>query len=156
MQLEQDPGGFERRRCAAAVLPGQIREAELGLAADLPEEIGVDFLGQRTGAIEEGVETGVLEAQEDVRRLDLGPLAVRRLDVERGVVLGEHGADFEGAGLFVQDVHRTRRDGPPGYPAFRPANSRISGRCSGKLFRVWSPPCTITCRAPAYFATASR
>jgi len=37
-----------------------------------------------------------------------------------------------------------------------PANSSISGICSGKLARVWSPPCTTTRFAPLYFLTAAR
>ena len=49
-------------------------------------------------------EAGAVEAQQHGGGLDLGALAVRRLDLQRGIVVGEHGADLEAALLFVENV----------------------------------------------------
>ena len=122
VQLDEDARRLERRRRAAVILGGQLGEAELRPAASLPQKIGVDLGGAALGALEKIGQPGIGEAQEDVRALHLAPLAVRRLDLERGGLLGEHGTDLEGAVVFVQDVHRAS-----------PANSTISPRCSGKL-----------------------
>ena len=60
-------------------------------------------------------EPAALETDEHVGGLHLGALAVRRLDLQRGVVVGEHGADLEVAFLFVENVHcETRRAGTEG------------------------------------------
>ena len=58
--------------------------------------------------------SAAFEAQQHVGRLHLAALAVRRLDLQRGAVVGEDGADLEGAFLFVEDVHALSGGGEAG------------------------------------------
>ena len=143
VQLEEDARRLDRCRRVAVVLGGEVGESELRLAARLPQEIDVDLRRRVLGPLEEVGDPRLAEPQQDVGALHLAALAVRRLDLQRSVVLREHGADLEGAVVLVQDVHGRARSscaradrGDGDYSGARPANSRIAGRCSGKLFSV--------------------
>ena len=86
------------------VFAGQRLERELLLPAALPQEIRVHRLGELVRLVHEVGEAGAVEAEQHGGGLYLGALAVRRLDLQRGIVVGEHGADLEAAFLFVKDV----------------------------------------------------
>ena len=111
LQLDQDRRGFQRIGRMAAIFACQVSETELRFAAALPQEIGIYLGGLRFGLAHEFGERRRLEAQQHARCLDLVPLAVRRLHLQRRVALCEHGADLERAGLFVQHVHGFKAEG---------------------------------------------
>jgi len=95
----------------AAIFARQVGKAELRFAAALPQEIRIDLGGERFGLVHKFGERRRLEAQQYARRLDLAPLAMRRLHLQRCIAFGEHAADLECAGVFVQHVHGIRAEG---------------------------------------------
>jgi hypothetical protein len=80
--------------------------AECSVGAGLPEEIDVDVAGVLLGARQQVLGRRLGEAQHDVGGLHLRALAGDELHLQRGVVVGEHGAGLEGAVFFEQDMHR--------------------------------------------------
>ena len=95
----------------AAIFARQVDKTELRFAAALPQEIGIDLGRESFCLAHEFGERRRLEAQQHARRLDLVSLAVRCLHLQRRVAFGEHGADLERAGLFVQHVHGFKAEG---------------------------------------------
>jgi hypothetical protein len=116
MQPQQDGRRLDRLRGAAAIFPRQFLEAEFGLAADLPEEFRLDAFRFRLGALEQFARRRGCKAQQHVGGLHLDALAGAGFDLERGRVVGEHGAGLESAVLFEQDIHReSLREGRANY-----------------------------------------
>ena len=105
VQQQRDGRGLRGRRLAAVVLARELVEAELGVAARVPQERRVEFrrellrLGQRVAGAGRG------EAQQHVAGLDLQPLAGHRLDLQRRIVVGENGAGLQLAVVLEQDIH---------------------------------------------------
>src|SRR6185503_3016867 len=132
-------------RLASDVIAGELLEAEFGALAALPEEVGIQALGEAALFREKLRALRALEGKHHARSLHFRAPAVRALDLERGGRAREHRAHLDLPPLFVQTVQ-----------APMPAKARMRARCSGKLCNVWSPPCRITMRAPSYLRAASR
>src|SRR5262249_54443526 len=110
MELDEEGSRLGGRRIAPEIFPRQRIEREFVLAAALPQEIHVDACRQLLRLAHEVGQPPAFEPDKYIRRLDLGALAVRSLDLQRSDIVGEHGADFEIAIFFVKDVltHRLR------------------------------------------------
>ena len=114
MQFHQDAGRLDGRRHASAILARQRFEAELLFPAAFPEEIGV-YPGRHRLCVGQQIRgTRLREAQQYSACLDLAAPAVRRLDLQRGVVIGEHRPDLEGAAFLVEYVRRGHATDTPG------------------------------------------
>ena len=87
------------------VLARQIGEAELGLGRELPGQVEVDLVGQRAGARQQLGRRGLVEAQHQVRGLDLDALAGVELHLQRVLGLGHHAPGVEAAGVVEEGVH---------------------------------------------------
>ena len=109
MQLERHPGRLERGGRVPEILARQRVVREFLAAAALPQKIDVDPAGNALRFRHETRERRRLESQQHRGRLHLGALAMRRLDLERGVVVGEDGADLEVTLFFIENVHRGTR-----------------------------------------------
>jgi len=110
MQAQQDGRRLHRAGALTVVLGGEVLEAELGLAARFPEEFRLDAFRFAFRALEQLGRRRSGEAQQYVGGLHLDALAAAGLDLQRGRVVGEHGAGLEGAVLFKQDIHREMRE----------------------------------------------
>jgi hypothetical protein len=106
VQAQQQGGRFDRGGCAALVFGGEVGEGEFVLAADFPEELDVQAFGLGLGAREQVGRAGLAEFHQHMGALELHPLAVGVLDLQRGVVIGEDGPGLEGPVLFIQHEHR--------------------------------------------------
>ena len=80
-------------------------EREFIRAATLPHEIDINLGGGALRGVHESSQRGLIKTQHHGTRLDLGTLAVRRLDLQRAVVVGQDGADLEAPVLFVKYIH---------------------------------------------------
>ena len=104
VELHEQRGRLDRLRRAPVVLARQPLEAEFLLPAALPEKIRVDVRGEPAGVLHEAREAAAVEAEQHRGSLHLRALAVRRLDLQRSVVVGQDGADLEAALLLVEDA----------------------------------------------------
>src|SRR4030095_650023 len=86
------------------VVTGELVVGELLLPATFPEEIQGHVHGRLLRPFHEAGERFV-EPEQDVGRLHLAAFAVRRLDLQRRVVVGQDDTYPETAFFFVQNVH---------------------------------------------------
>src|SRR5262249_54867403 len=105
LQPHQDAGGFHGYGIPADVVARELLEPELRALAALPEEIGVERIGEAARTGEQLGARRPLEGKHDARRLDLRAPAVRALDLVGRRRGREHGADLELALLLVEHVH---------------------------------------------------
>jgi hypothetical protein len=119
VQPEQQARRLDRRRRVAVVVVGEAREVELVLRRALPEEVEVDRVGVALRLLHQLGGRRLGEAQQHRRRLDLGALAARGLDLQAGAGVGEDGARLERAVFLEQDVGA--RHGTVRLPVTRPA-----------------------------------
>ena len=108
MQTDRERCSFGGLGHAAEVFAGELGKCELALAAHLPQEIRVELRSEGLRICKQCRGRGVGKAQQDVRGLDLEPLAGRGLDLQRGIVIGEDGAGLERAVVLEKDVHGER------------------------------------------------
>ncbi len=152
VQQQRDGRGLRGRRLAAVVLARELVEAELAVAARVPQERGVEFrrellrLGQRVAGAGRG------EAQQHVAGLDLQPLAGHRLDLQRRIVVGENGAGLQLAVVLEQDIH-DNLDLRGGRGRSGPA--RCGDRCLGNG-RLYGDGLRLPAQYPAPCVCASR
>jgi len=104
-QANQRRRFLHRAGAGAEVVAGELGKGEVALGSELPREVEVDLGGERLGAAQQRVGLGLGEAQQHVGRLDLGALARRELDLQRGVGLAHHAAGVELAAILVQGMH---------------------------------------------------
>src|SRR5262249_49373731 len=121
VEAQRDGGCLDRRGAMAVVLRGERIESDLVSTADLPEELGIDLLGEPLRLGHESPERLSVEAQEHVRGLDLRALAVRGLDLERRAGLREDRPYAECAVFLEENLLHALS-----------AQSTSSGTCSGK------------------------
>ena len=105
VQAQQHGGHLHGIGFGAVVFGGQLLEAELCFAADLPQEIDVDALGLGFGTFQQFAWRGRGETLQHIGGLDLGALARGQLDLQRGRVVGQHGTGAKHAVFFKQDIH---------------------------------------------------
>ena len=105
MQPQQQAGRLQRVWRVAEILATEFFKIEFVGPATLPHEVDINIVSAFLCSIHKGRQRGLVEAQQHGRRLDLGTLAMRRLDLQRAVVVGEDGADLEAAVLFVKYIH---------------------------------------------------
>jgi hypothetical protein len=103
-QAEQRGGLLHGAGRLVEVVACQVGEAELGLAGELPGEVEVDLARERVALREQFGGQRLLEAQEDVRGLDLHTLAGVEFHLDRAVRLGHHPAGEELAGVIKESV----------------------------------------------------
>jgi hypothetical protein len=108
MQAQQQRSGFDGVGFVPVVVGGQLFETEFVVGAGFPEKVGVYTAAGFVGTFHQLGRGRLDEAQQYIRALDLGALAGRQLDLQRGVVVGKDLAGLETAVFFKQDVHQTR------------------------------------------------
>ena len=111
----------------AEVVVGKITKRKFAITRTLPEKVRFDIRSQGFGTAEQLARRRRRIAQEEVARLDLGALAGGRLDLQRGVVVGQDRARLEGAVFFKNDVHHWD---------YNPQNSKSCGNNSGKWVKL--------------------
>ena len=105
MQAQQQAGRLQRTRYMAEVFAAERFEREFIRAATLPHEIDINLGGGALRGVHERSQRGLIKTQHHGTRLDLGTLAVRRLDLQRAIVVGQDGADLKATVLFVKYIH---------------------------------------------------
>ena len=85
-------------------------ERKLVGAATFPQKIGVHPGCHPLRRLAKRGERRLVETQQHGGRFDLAAFAVRCFDLQRRVVVGEYGADFERAFFFVKDIHAGERE----------------------------------------------
>ena len=105
MQPQRQRRRLTRRGRPAEILRRQLGEAELRLAAHLPQEVGIDSGGDRLRIGKQYRRRRTGETQQHVRCLDLQAFAGNRFDLQRGIVIGEDGAGLERAVVLEKDMH---------------------------------------------------
>ena len=86
------------------IVTRELVVGKLLLLATFPEEVQIDIRSRFLCALHKAGER-LVEPKKDVGCLHLAAFAVRRLHLQRSVVVGEDRADPEIAFLFVEDVH---------------------------------------------------
>ena len=156
LQLQQDARRLHRRRLAAEVLGRQLGERRTPRAAASPT--GNRCRSPPANFSASARKSAPRAARSAAARWRSSPCCACRAGLRPAKEAGrlrEHRADLEGRRLprTGRSSRVSARGGGGGgggdYRGARPANSRMSGRCSGKLCRLWSPPSTTTCCAPA-------
>jgi hypothetical protein len=121
VQAEQRTGLLGQRGVGREIVAGQVGKAEIVLGREFPGQVQLNGLGHGLGLGDELGGGGLFELQQDVRGLDLDPLARIELNLGRGVGFGQDTmAGHEFAGFFKQCMHRAA-DSPMG----------AIGRCPG-------------------------
>ncbi len=105
VQAQQHGSGLDGGRRMPGVFGGELGEAELLLAASLPEKLAVDLRRRGLGLRQQFARAGRAEAQQHVGGLQLDALAAGRVDLQGSVVVGNDGAGLEGTILFEEEVH---------------------------------------------------
>jgi hypothetical protein len=109
VEAQQHGGGFDRAGFVAEVFAGEVDEGEFVVAADFPQELGVEAFGLGFGALQQLARRGLGEAHQNVVALQFEALAVGRFHLQGGVVVGQDGAGLEGTILFEEQIHGVAR-----------------------------------------------
>ena len=96
---------MRRRRLRAVIFARQLIEAEFTVADRFPQKIRVELAGEFVRVADRLRSARLGEAQQNIRRLDLEPLAGDGLDLQRLVVIGQDGAGLQLAVVLEENVH---------------------------------------------------
>mmetsp|Transcript_6765 Transcript_6765/g.28419 ORF Transcript_6765/g.28419 Transcript_6765/m.28419 type:complete len:744 (-) Transcript_6765:569-2800(-) len=143
VETEQRRGLLHDAGLGIEIVAGQIGEAELALGRELPGQVQVDLVGQRTGFGQQRGGRRLLEFQQHIGRLDLDPLARVELHLQRGIGLAHHTAGEELPGIIKQRKHSGGLSPQACRCRTRP------GRWSSKSVRPWSLPSSTSPSQPA-------
>ena len=106
VQAEQRARLLGQRGVFREIVAGEVGKAEIVLGREFPGQVQLNRLGHGLGLGDEFGGGGLFELQQNVRGLDLDPLARIELNLGRGVGFGQDTSGHEFAGFFKQCMHR--------------------------------------------------
>ena len=109
VEAQQHGGGFDRAGFVTEVFAGEVDEGEFVVAADFPQELGVEAFCLGLGTLQQLARRGLGEAHQNVVALQFEALAVGRFHLQGGVVVSQDGAGLEGTILFEEQIHGVAR-----------------------------------------------
>ena len=105
VQGEQRAGLLDQRGVVRKIVACQVGKAEIVFGGEFPGQWQLDGLGQGLRLGHQLGRRGLFKFQQEVRGLDLDPLARIELDLGRAFGFGQDAAGHEFAGFFKQCVH---------------------------------------------------
>ena len=116
---------------------------EFFAAADFPQKIQINAIGERLRCFEKSADCGFFELQQHIARFNFCALAVQGFNLKRRGVVGEDGADFKAAILFEENIHGEsagkRSASLPEGPQWGKADT-VSGAFDSSQQSIWITP----------------